>query len=564
MKTVSLRAALAASSWVLGACAIGCGSSNDTGTSGDDSGVHGDSSSPIDSGVTTDSSPSDSGTPTDSRADSSPTDAKSDVPADVVAETKTDATSETTSETSGEAGDATDATDAAPPVATGTKILSGGFHITSLTTDDYAVLANIDGTAGAQTIALGATTATSIDATSKLAFASGSVVFSWDQDGSTFPMNGNLVAWSASAGVHAISTTALAPSRSLFATFAASRDGSAILWLDNASTDGSMVDVKWAHVDGTAATTLFTSQAASDTTCPLVIAPASTGFVVVHCDRTGTTTGAAHLDAIDSTGVARSLSTDTQAAFTLDATGANVLHVTAASGLELITFAGTKTTIDAAGGLGLLSSVGDFAVYPTAVGALKKSATTSPAPTTVLSSGALFPLFATPTLGAVIYVKTSDATGFDLFLVDTTATTPAAITLDATQGDSSIFGDAFTADGTRAIYQTGLGSAPPTYDLKSTVVASGTTTAVASNVWDEHGYGAAKIAYGDNYVTGAGAASLGNADIHTVDLAATTLSPSTIATAAEVEIYVDSTKKKLVYAWNAVAASQGVYVAPLP
>jgi hypothetical protein len=514
----------------------------------------------VDSSTTTDSGTGDS-----TKTDSSTTDAPTDVPAD----TATDASSETSSETSGEtSGDTASETSVdAGPATSGTNVLSGKFHITSLTSDDYAVVLNIDGTAGTQTISIAGGTAASVDAAGLLAFASGKVAFSWDQDGTTFPMSGKLVAWSASGGAHAISSTALAPSRTLFQTFAAAHDGSSIVWLDNAATDGSTADVKWANADGTGAITLFTKAAIpTDGSCNPMIAAASTGFAIMHCDGSTATTGAPHIDAVDATGAVRSLTTDTSATFTLDGTGANLLHVTAGGTVEVITFAGTKTTIDTTGVAGLLSSTGDLAVYATTANALKKSATTSPAPSTVLSSGVLVPFAGTPTLGAVLYGSSASdptGTGFDLFLVDTTATTPAAATLDATLGDFGIFGDAFTRDGSRAIYQTGVTGS--TYDLKSTVVSSGTSTAVATNVWDEHGYGtAAKIVYGDNVVAGAGTASVGNADLHAVDLAGTSLSPTPIALAAEVEVFVDSSKTKLVYASNTVAGSEGVYVFTLP
>src|SRR5205814_8931427 len=132
------------------------------------------------------------------------------------------------------------------------------------------------------------------------------------------------------------------------------------------------------------------------------------------------------------TGIATSLSTDTQATFTLDGTGANILHVTGSGSVELITFAGVKTTIDSAGYNGLLSSSGALAVYSTTTHALKKSATTSPAPSTLLSSGVLGPYTGTPSLGAVIYASdASSSSGIDLFLVDTTAAPPAGVSLAA-------------------------------------------------------------------------------------------------------------------------------------
>jgi hypothetical protein len=127
-----------------------------------------------------------------------------------------------------------------------------------------------------------------------------------------------------------------------------------------------------------------------------------------------------------------------------------------------------------------------------------------------------------------------------------------------------VFGDAFTADGKFAMAQTGTSGSSPTFDLTIMEVATGKKTALTTNAFEELGYAGSKIVFNDNWDGSGGSGPSGSADISTVDLGASGATPKVFAVTAESDVFLDSTRSKLIYAHNANTGLEGIYVYTLP
>jgi hypothetical protein len=150
-----------------------------------------------------------------------------------------------------------------------------------------------------------------------------------------------------------------------------------------------------------------------------------------------------------------------------------------------------------------------------------------------------------------------------MYLVDTTKTPAKAVTI-SNMVDAAIFGDAFTADGKFAMAQKGAGVSA-TYDLTVADVAGGTTRTITTATYVELAYGtASKIVFDDGWDVTGGVGPNGSADVWSLDLGASGAAPVEIAVGAEADLFLDSTRTKLIYSSAANAGSEGIYVYTLP
>ena len=137
---------------------------------------------------------------------------------------------------------------------------SGGFVVVGkVTDDDQVVFYDAHGLVETLPLAGGATT--SIDPGAQFVVLDGQSVFSWHAVGQA-SLVGNLLAWSATSGLHEVAAA------STIGDAAATSDGAALLFSDHASDDGRTIDFVLAHADGSSPTTVQTSRASELAGCP--------------------------------------------------------------------------------------------------------------------------------------------------------------------------------------------------------------------------------------------------------------------------------------------------------
>lgn len=383
---------------------------------------------------------------------------------------------------------------------------------------------------------------------------------------------GKLTVWTAANGAKAIGTKTLAGNPGTGALDVSS-DGKYVLYTDNATA--TTADIYVAGTDGSNATKLVTG-ASVGATCNPVLYFAGDDAVVSYCTEQpdASTTFLATVAAIS--GPPTWQTTQTFA----NADGANFVAAhggTSASSVAFVTSAGmqveaiggtTPTVIDANGTNGFFNNAGTSLIYFDKAGNVWTSAIATPAPGQLVAGPILGTLALSPDDKWLEFTKTQDQnTGLlDMYLVSTTASGAdggnAVTTLDGTS-DGSNFGDAFTADGSHAIFFTAVNSSGTGNYQSLGLPPSGAAKSVTMTGWVGYATGAAKVAYTDNWVKAMGSFD-GWADLHSVDLAGSA-SPSTIVTSADADFVVTKDKSKIVYSWHACpGAAEGVYSVAAP
>jgi hypothetical protein len=89
-------------------------------------------------------------------------------------------------------------------------------------------------------------------------------------------------------------------------------------------------------------------------------------------------------------------------------------------------------------------------------------------------------------------------------------------------------------------------------------------TNIAHNSWLAGTLSTSKVTYNDNYV--AGGPIYGYADIETIDLGASTPTPTKLVTGADADYYVTADLSTIVYSFSACPnlGTPGVYTVPAP
>lgn len=412
------------------------------------------------------------------------------------------------------------------------------------------------------------------DKSQNLIFTSNKVALYWNAASQTTSAHGALSVWTAGGGAQALGTQSYfnAPGGGYVDV---SADGSLVLYTDNVTA--GTVDIYVAGSDGSNKTKIV-SAASTGANCRPVVRFAGNTPIVAYCTAqpdAGTTLAA--------TIAAYSGATATQTFTTADAfygfsVGSVTNGGTTTYSVEYVTNAGmyvetvggtTPTLIDAKGAGGIFTHAGTDVLYFENDGSVWRSSVATPAPGELAKgpfAGTL--ALSTDDKWLEVFLSQNSTTFFtDMYLLSTTpadgGNTPT--TLASTTAGAN-FGDAFTADNSRALFfpnvvMSGSAGYVGAYDTLP-LPPSGMPKTIAQNVWEEFATSGAKTLYNDNYQSNAGFA--GAADIEAVDLAGTA-AKTTLVSQADANFFVTSDKKTIVYSWSACpGAKAGVYTLAAP
>lgn len=463
-----------------------------------------------------------------------------------------------------------DTADAAEAGGGPTRLYPGAVTLQGVTTDDWAIVADGAGAVLAVPLSGGAPQTVATGASRLL--VSGKVVFVWSAiDTSGF---GTLRAWTAASGTKSVATKSLAPSTTNAGArnvAAASADGAWIAFTDGGYSGlwSRYADFKVAASDGTGVKTVFTQYIVFDGIydyedwCAPQLGWVGTRFVTTHCPASGTVSlSASSLD--PTAGTATTLGTNLGTYWTANETGTLVSLLTnysstAGGTLRVIApTGGTSTTIDTGVAAWAFTQAGSAVVYKTMMNALKRSATTSPAPTTLVSSGVATLLTAPSPDDASILYSSRSAAPYDVRLAS--ATTPGSGTVLHATADAAIYGDAFSADSKHALYFAAV-TTPDVGTFTAHPVAGGSGVALGTSAWIAYATAGGKLVWNDGHV---GTTTSGRATIRTRDMASLTGTIMTIAADADRWFLLSSAKDRVVYTLSGSSLTNGLWVAPIP
>lgn len=414
------------------------------------------------------------------------------------------------------------------------------------------------------------------DMSQSIIFTSTTVALYWNGAMQTTGAHGALSVWTAAGGAKALGTQSYVSVPGGGYTDV-SPDGSLVLYTDNATTTSA--DIYVAGSDGSNKTKLVTG-ASIGTNCRPVLRFAGDTPVVSYCTSqpdAGTTLNAT---VAAYSGPTWQMQTFTDVGFY----GFSVGSVPSGDGgapaysVEYVTNGGiyveplggtTATLVDAKGLGGIFTHSGTDLLYFGANDSVWRSPIATPAPAEITAgpfAGTL--ALSTDDNWLELYSNTDSTTGFsNMYLVSTTpadgGNTPTTLT---TTTAGANFGDAFTADNSRAIFfpnvtKSGTAGYVGAYD-QLPLPPTGAAQQIATNVWEEFATTGAKTLYNDNYVPSIGFA--GYADIESKDLAGTS-GATTLVSQADANFFLTADKKTIVYSWSACPGSKGgIYTLAAP
>ena len=434
--------------------------------------------------------------------------------------------------------------DASPPP--GMKVHPGaGLSLWAITSDDYVIYSDTSSVLWAQAATGG--TPTQLTAIGSLAFVvpHGRVVFIWKDSTSTPPFRSALGVWSAAGGYHDATTSSLA-----FAA-AASDDGAHIAFTANAST--TSYDLIGANADLGQPAVLATS--ANATNCiPALRFLTATTAAVAYCANGQTT---ARLNTFagatwTATTVLGNLSTPPW--FSADTSGTLLFTSTSTGSGIVAQIGGGAVPIDTDVRDGFLTASGMNVIYRNGT-ALRRSSVSAPNPVTLDALGVVGFVAIAPDQTSLLFMSArSTSTGWnDLYMASTT--TPGAPTTLRPSLDSQIFGDAFTADSSHALFFTNIVNNAGT--LRTCTLGCVSPLAVASASYVAFALTGRNIVYNEGYDP-----ATGQADIKKVDVV--TMLPTPLVERADAGFFPTHAKDHIVFTWNAEAADAGLYLLPLP
>ncbi len=435
----------------------------------------------------------------------------------------------------------------------GKRVFNSLAFITGITTDDQIIF---DDGGGQHAVDVAGINEVNVDADSEFALVRGKVVFSWSNIDQVTSV-ANLVVWTAAAGPSSIATDSSA------GVAAASDDGAWVLYTDKSTVDGNTAELWIAKIDGSGAKKLLALR--TDTDCYPQARFGAGRFVFSYCDlpTDGGATGATVASLDPAKGTVDTLKTDASLDFFVDNKLGNVLVMTEAGSAALVPIAGgQEKALDNDVNEALFTPDGMAVVYSTRAGALKRSPTAVPAPTTLVGADVLLFQGSSPTLSHIIYSsETEDQSGNnygDLFLASATAPGAATKLLGTITG--GIYGDPFTADGLNAIYFTECDD-DGVCTLNTRPAAGGAEVKLADTSWQALAVGAGKVVYNDNVVLGADSAV---GDLLLKDLAAPATPAKLLTKGADIDLYLNTSKTKIIYTVSEPASAEGIYVMAVP
>jgi len=535
----------------------------DTGSVVEDTGTKKDTAVAVDTGSAVDSSTSDSATAVDSVAtDSTISDSGASDSSTIDSSTSDSSTVDSSVADSALAdsasGDTSDETG-----STTTRLVSGTVTLHGVTTDGYVVYSDSASTTYA--VALTGGTPQTIGTSTTRVLLSGKAAFAWSTlDGYGF---GSLRVWTAVNGAKAIATKSLAPSSTAAYAFyvaAASADGQYAMYTDGGVGGVSdKADVKLVKTDGTGVKTVFTqyvvydgSTAALNDYCAPYLGWVGTRFVTSHCTPVSSTVSFDASSIDPAVGTATSLGTSLGNYWAADDAGTKVALITSAGSLRLLPIAGgTAMVVDSGVASAMFTHDGTYVLYRTSLNALKRSPTASASPSTLVSSGVATILSGvSPNDKFVLYSSATTAGAYNVRLASTTTAGTGTVLYATSGGD--VYGDAFTADSSHALYYQSVVSEVGTLTAQPTAGGSGIT--LGTSAWINWATTGSKVVWNDGY-----SSTTGRATIRTRDLSSLTGTIVTIAADADRNFVLTPGKDRVVYTLSG-GTSDGLWTAVIP
>jgi hypothetical protein len=452
----------------------------------------------------------------------------------------------------------------APSIASGKMIAAGKeFVLVGVTSDDYAV---VFANAATGVLSLDGGPTTSIGDNAVVVVA-GKLVLSWtnvDKNGI-----GDLHVWSAAGGLSSAKV-----SGSIIADYGALDDGSTVLYAVATDAGGTTADAYVAKADLTGAVKIasgiqVSTSVANPNPCSGFAIPTGSSFVHVSCLADAPDGGAkvftGSVDAVAANGMVTNLATNVKPFAAVDKDGKQVFVIDAADQGSVVPIGGGQATpVDKTIHTGFFLSDGRVAYDTTGNHFL--TAVPGMAPVDVGPTNFTNFLFAATHPASsdgkyvVYYAKQNQMTGFTDIYLQSTAPGAAVSLTDKQTG--AIFGDAFTADDSHALYYTDcqiVGSGV-FGTLTSLPVAGGTPSVVGMRVYSDFATTGTGLVFNDNWKAGS---VYGTADIEYLADSTKTAPPTLIATRAESTIFLNHDRTKVVYNSITVVGNEGIYVAPL-
>lgn len=436
---------------------------------------------------------------------------------------------------------------------TGQRIFSGGAELVAMSDDDQVAFWDDDG--ALQVIAASGGKPTLINASSETVANVGKVIFSWT-DTSALDV-GKMTAWSAATGAKEIAAASVAGYVDV------SADGQWMVYSDKATPDAVVQDIVVSKIDGTQARTLAARIAGRAVlACEPGFGFAGNQVLLASCPPAGDGgVGTATVRAFDpATGKATELMTGATTFFDTDKAGTKVFIIADnGDGFIVPIGGGTKVKIDSGITWGTVTSDGSAVIY-IANNALKRAATTNPAPVTLVDSGVRGVDDFSPDESLLLFHGTVDRNGFvDLNLASTSK--PGMPVLIIGQ-KGALYGDAFTADQSRVLYFAEVDPATEVGRLESRKLDASEKNVQGEKVWQVFATRGTQVVFNANFRK-QNAQARGWADILVGDVTKPG-EVKTLAVAADVDIFLTAAKDKVVYSHTVTSKDQGIYLAPIP
>jgi hypothetical protein len=263
--------------------------------------------------------------------------------------------------------------------------------------------------------------------------------------------------------------------------------------------------------------------------------------------------------------------------------GSLIAATTSTGQLEVIPVAGPASAailVDVPGTTSfVMQKSGDGIVYGNSVtGSVSTSTLPTAAPLPIVATGfggfytEFGPLGTSPNEGEVLFYKTALAAsaggGVNLYVAPNVTASMATTLLGTTTG--AVFGDIFTADSNYVLYVTQLEAASvpnaAVGNLNAWDIAGAKNVVVSGddNMWDSDALTGSTIIYNDNFLAPMGA-TIGVADLKTVDVSATTLAPKLIQSEGDMNFFLTSDKLKVIFTITQAGnqTTDGIYYYPL-
>jgi hypothetical protein len=459
--------------------------------------------------------------------------------------------------------------DMAQPVTNlGTRIFTGkGLQLLAVTSDDDVAFS--DGGGGIEVVPVAGGAATVV-ASSAQGLVSGKMVMAWANFSKTTSV-GDLSVYTAANGVVALDVNSVGMG-------VAADDGSALIYSNNASGDGSTADLVFAKADGTGKKTLFPGSLMGNP-CRPGIRTAAGSFFVSHCDAApaagpdggsddggapdggGPAGPSATLSMVGADGTLTNIASGVTPVFNVSPDGMQVLAI-AANGDGLLyppTANASGTKLDSNVVFGFFSPDSSTLLYYTTDGKLHRMVGAGPS-TVLVTSNVTGVLDAAPDFSTVLFYSTNDASMFTSDVYLASATTPGAATMLAPP-NGAVYGDGYTADSSRVLFYKNVAMGVGDF-LSAPASGGGNPTTHGSKVWvSYHGAKPTQVVFNPNWKSVAN--SNGRADVSVVDTAGSD-PPTVICVAAEADFFLSHDRTKVVYGALAQPGKEGIYAAALP